>query len=69
MELHPGDMYLNPAKSRILLQFVPEGLSSNQKKEQDKHFTDGLLCFCGYCKQSIEVYFELHNIESSFAPF
>jgi 3-hydroxyanthranilate 3,4-dioxygenase len=25
MELHPGDMYLNPAKIPILLQFVPEG--------------------------------------------
>nr|WP_314839636.1 3-hydroxyanthranilate 3,4-dioxygenase [uncultured Flavobacterium sp.] len=70
MELHPGDMYLNPAKtphspvrSEGSIGLVIE------RKRAGQGFTDGLLWFCDNCNNKLhEVYFELHNIEKDFLP-
>lgn len=70
MELHPGDMYLNPAKtphspvrSEGSIGLVIE------RKRAGQGFTDGLLWFCDSCNHKLyDVYFELHNIEKDFLP-
>ncbi|MFN7100881.1 MAG: 3-hydroxyanthranilate 3,4-dioxygenase, partial [Flavobacterium sp.] len=70
MELNPGDMYLNPAKtphspvrSEGSIGLVIE------RKRAGQGFTDGLLWFCDNCNHKLhEVYFELHNIEKDFLP-
>ncbi len=70
MELHEGDMYLNPAKtphspvrSENSIGLVIE------RKRAGKGFTDGLLWFCDNCNHKIhEVYFELNDIEKDFLP-
>jgi 3-hydroxyanthranilate 3,4-dioxygenase len=70
MELHAGDMYLNPAK-------VPHSPVRSEgsiglvieRKRAGKGYTDGLLWFCDNCNNKLhEVYFELHNIENDFLP-
>ncbi len=68
MELHAGDMYLNPAKtphspvrSENSIGLVIE------RKRAGKGYTDGLLWFCDNCNHKLhEVYFELNNIEKDF---
>jgi 3-hydroxyanthranilate 3,4-dioxygenase len=70
MELHAGDMYLNPAKtphspvrSEGSIGLVIE------RKRAGKGFTDGLMWFCDNCNHKLyDVYFELHNIEKDFLP-
>ncbi|MBQ0907646.1 3-hydroxyanthranilate 3,4-dioxygenase [Flavobacterium sp. F-328] len=70
MELNPGDMYLNPAKtphspvrSEGSIGLVIE------RKRAGQGFTDGLLWFCDNCNHKLhEVYFELYNIEKDFLP-
>ncbi len=70
MQLSPGDLYLNPAKtphspvrSEGSIGLVIE------RKRAGKGFTDGLLWYCDHCNHKIhEVYFELHNIEKDFLP-
>lgn len=70
MEMHAGDMYLNPAKtphspvrSENSIGLVIE------RKRAGKGFTDGLLWFCDNCNNKIhEVYFELNDIEKDFLP-
>ncbi len=70
MEMHAGDMYLNPAKtphspvrSENSIGLVIE------RKRAGKGFTDGLLWYCENCNYKIhEVYFELNNIEKDFLP-
>lgn len=70
MELHPGDMYLNPAKtahspirSKGSIGLVIE------RKRAGKGFIDGLLWYCEKCNNKLhEVYFELHDIEKDFLP-
>jgi 3-hydroxyanthranilate 3,4-dioxygenase len=70
MELHAGDMYLNPAKtphspvrSEGSIGLVIE------RKRAGKGFTDGLMWFCDSCNHKLyDVYFELHNIEKDFLP-
>lgn len=70
MELHAGDMYLNPAKiphspirSEGSIGLVIE------RKRAGKGFTDGLLWFCEKCNHKLhEVFFELHDIEKDFLP-
>lgn len=70
MELHAGDMYLNPAK-------VPHSPVRSEgsiglvieRKRAGKGFTDGLIWFCDNCNHKLyEVYFELNNIEKDFLP-
>jgi 3-hydroxyanthranilate 3,4-dioxygenase len=70
MELSPGDMYLNPAKtphspvrSEGSIGLVVE------RKRAGLGFTDGLLWHCDNCNHKLhEVYFELRNIEKDFLP-
>ena len=70
MELNPGDMYLNPAKtphspvrSENSIGLVIE------RKRAGKGFTDGLMWFCDNCNHKLhEVYFELIDIEKDFLP-
>ena len=70
MELHAGDMYLNPAKiphspirSEGSIGLVIE------RKRAGKGFTDGLLWFCEKCNNKLhDVFFELHDIEKDFLP-
>jgi len=70
MQLHPGDMYLNPAKtphspvrSENSLGLVIE------RKRQGLNLKDGLLWFCENCNHKLhEVYFDLTDIESDFLP-
>lgn len=70
MELHAGDMYLNPAKiphspirSEGSIGLVIE------RKRAGKGFTDGLLWFCEKCNHKLhEVFFVLHDIEKDFLP-
>lgn len=70
MELHPGDMYLNPAK----IPHSPVRSEGSiglviERKRAGKGFTDGLLWFCDTCNHKLhEVYFELHDIEKDFLP-
>ncbi len=70
MELHPGDMYLHPAK-------VPHSPAREagsiglviERKREGEGFTDGLLWFCDICNHKIhETYFELHDVEKDFLP-
>ncbi len=70
MVLHPGDMYLHPAK-------VPHSPVRSQgsiglvieRKRAGKGYTDGLIWYCDNCNHKLhEVYFELHNIENDFLP-
>lgn len=70
MELHPGDMYLHPAK-------VPHSPSRTansiglviERKRAGKGYHDGLLWFCEQCNHKLhDVYFELNNIEKDFLP-
>ena len=70
MELGPGDMYLNPARtphspvrSEGSIGLVIE------RKRTDEQGEDGLLWFCDNCNNKLhEVYFELHDIEEDFLP-
>jgi len=70
MELHAGDMYLNPAKiphspirSEGSIGLVIE------RKRAGKGYTDGLLWYCEKCNNKLhDVFFELHNIEKDFLP-
>lgn len=70
MELHPGDMYLHPAKiphspirSEGSIGLVIE------RKRAGKDAKDGLLWFCDKCNHKLyDVYFELNNIEKDFLP-
>jgi 3-hydroxyanthranilate 3,4-dioxygenase len=70
LELHPGDMYLHPAKtphspvrSKGSIGLVIE------RKRAGLGFTDGLLWFCEHCNHKLhEVYFELKDIENDFIP-
>ncbi len=70
MELHPGDMYLNPAK----IPHSPVRSEGSiglviERKRAGLGFTDGLLWHCDNCNHKLhEVYFELHNIEKDFLP-
>jgi 3-hydroxyanthranilate 3,4-dioxygenase len=70
MELHPGDMYLNPAK----IPHSPVRSEGSiglviERKRAGLRFTDGLLWHCDNCNHKLhEVYFELHNIEKDFLP-
>lgn len=67
--LHPGDMYLHPAK-------VPHspirsegsiGLVIERKREAGHK--DGLIWFCDNCNNKLhETYFHLNNIEKDFLP-
>lgn len=70
MELHAGDMYLNPAKTphSPVRSHGSIGLVI-ERKRAGKGFKDGLLWFCDNCNNKLhEVYFELHNIEKDFLP-
>jgi 3-hydroxyanthranilate 3,4-dioxygenase len=68
MELHPGDMYLHPAK----IPHSPVRSEGSiglviERKRAGLGFTDGLLWHCENCNHKLhEVYFELHNIEKDF---
>jgi 3-hydroxyanthranilate 3,4-dioxygenase len=68
MELHPGDMYLNPAK----IPHSPVRSEGSiglviERNRAGLGFTDGLLWHCDACNHKLhEVYFELHNIEKDF---
>jgi len=68
MELHAGDMYLNPAK----IPHSPVRSEGSiglviERKRAGKGFTDGLLWHCEKCNHKLhEVYFELHDIEKDF---
>lgn len=70
MELHAGDMYLNPAK----IPHSPVRSEGSiglviERKRAGQGFTDGLLWFCDNCNHKLhEVYFELNNIEKDFLP-
>jgi 3-hydroxyanthranilate 3,4-dioxygenase len=70
MVLHPGDIFLLPAK-------VPHSPSRSEgsvglvieRKRAGQGYTDGLLWFCPNCNHPLhEVYFELYNIETDFLP-
>ena len=70
MDLHPGDMYLNPAKTphSPIRSAGSIGLVI-ERKRAGKGFTDGLLWYCENCNHKLhEVYFELQNIETDFLP-
>ncbi len=70
MELSPGDMYLNPAKTphSPLRSEGSIGLVV-ERKRAGLGFTDGLLWHCDNCNHKLhEVYFELRNIEKDFLP-
>ena len=70
MELHPGDMYLNPAKTAHS-PIRSEGSIGLviERKRAGKGFTDGLLWHCEKCNNKLhEIYFELHDIEKDFLP-
>jgi 3-hydroxyanthranilate 3,4-dioxygenase len=68
MELHAGDMYLNPSK----IPHSPVRSEGSiglviERKRAGKGFTDGLLWHCEKCNHKLhEVYFELHDIEKDF---
>ena len=70
MELHAGDMYLNPAK----IPHSPVRSEGSiglviERKRAGKGFTDGLLWYCEKCNNKLhDVFFELHNIEKDFLP-
>lgn len=68
MELHPGDMYLHPAK-------VPHSPVRHEgsiglvieRKRAALEIKDGLLWYCDSCNSKLhEVYFKLENIEIDF---
>jgi len=68
MELHPGDMYLHPAK-------VPHSPVRHkgsiglviERKRTALEPKDGLLWYCDTCNSKLhEVYFKLENIETDF---
>lgn len=70
MNLGPGDMYLNPAKTphSPIRSEGSIGLVIERKREGTA-CTDGLLWYCENCNHKLhEVYFELHNIEKDFLP-
>lgn len=70
MELHAGDMYLNPAKTphSPVRSAGSIGLVI-ERKRAGKGFTDGLLWFCDNCNYKLhDVFFELHDIEKDFLP-
>ena len=70
MELHPGDMYLNPAKTphSPLRNEGSIGLVV-ERKRAGKGFTDGLIWYCEKCNNKLhEVFFELQDIEKDFLP-
>lgn len=68
MQLGPGDMYLNPAKT----PHSPARSEGSiglviEKKRNHLGLKDGLLWFCDHCNHKLhEVYFELNNIETDF---
>jgi 3-hydroxyanthranilate 3,4-dioxygenase len=70
MELHPGDMYLNPAK----IHHSPVRNDGSiglvvERKRAGKGFTDGLIWYCEKCNNKLhEVFFELQDIEKDFLP-
>ena len=70
MELHAGDMYLNPAK----IPHSPVRSEGSiglviERKRAGKGYTDGLLWYCEKCNNKLhDVFFELHNIEKDFLP-
>jgi len=70
MTLHPGDMYLHPAK-------IPHSPARSEgsvglvieRKRAGKGYSDGLLWYCENCNHLLhEVYFELFDIEKDFLP-
>ena len=70
MELHPGDMYLNPAKTHHspIRKDGSIGLVV-ERKRAGKGFTDGLIWYCEICNNKLhEVFFELQDIEKDFLP-
>ena len=70
MELHAGDMYLNPAKTphSPVRSAGSIGLVI-ERKRAGKGFTDGLLWHCVNCNHKLyEVKFELQDIEKDFLP-
>ena len=70
MELHPGDMYLNSAKTAHS-PIRSEGSIGLviERKRAGKGFNDGLLWYCEKCNNKLhEVYFELQDIEKDFLP-
>lgn len=68
MELGPGDMYLNPAKT----PHSPERQAGSvgivvERKRTDLDAKDGLMWFCDNCNNKLyEVYFPLNDIENDF---
>jgi 3-hydroxyanthranilate 3,4-dioxygenase len=70
LEMHAGDMYLNPAKTphSPVRSENSIGLVIERKRE-NLGLNDGLLWFCDHCNHKLhDVYFELHNIEKDFLP-
>jgi 3-hydroxyanthranilate 3,4-dioxygenase len=70
LEMHAGDMYLNPAKTphSPVRSENSIGLVIERKRE-NLGFKDGLLWYCDNCNHKLyDVYFELHNIEKDFLP-
>lgn len=68
MELGPGDMYLNPAKTphSPVRKEGSIGLVIERKRE-GLDMKDGLMWFCDNCNHKLhDVYFELHDIEKDF---
>ncbi len=68
MVLHPGDMFLLPAK-RPHSPRRPEGSVGLviESKAKRKDVKDGLLWYCENCNEKLyEVYFELKDIEVDF---
>jgi 3-hydroxyanthranilate 3,4-dioxygenase len=70
LEMHAGDMYLNPAKTphSPVRSENSIGLVIERKRE-NLGFKDGLLWYCDNCNHKLyDVYFELHNIGKDFLP-
>lgn|SRR5690554_44056 len=68
MELGPGDMYLNPARTphSPIRSEGSIGLVI-ERKRTDEQGEDGLLWFCDNCNHKLyEVYFPLSDIETDF---
>lgn len=68
--LHPGDIYLLPAKTphSPIRSAGSVGLVVEKLRQGGGH-QDGLLWYCEHCNELLhEVYFELHNIETDFLP-
>lgn len=70
LELHPGDMYLHPAKTPHSPVRTEGSIGLViERKRAGLGFTDGLLWFCENCNHKLhEVYFELKDIENDFIP-